>query len=158
MGSQTRFEPDAKLTQLAEAYALDAIDFVRKRSSIVLDWTDGSVDRVEAVLADMHLGYLEQPTRPSDEKVMEFARLFGSYVGELLRRKRGGEWGMITMDGQEFPGLKLESGSLIWPWGRVQNRLVQGPEDNVAHYYQVIMREDRPQRGMFALLRRLLGR
>ena len=45
--------------------------------------------------------------------------------------------------GQEFPGLKADKGdTLFWPWGKVHNRLVNGPEDNnVWHYYQVLLRD-----------------
>jgi hypothetical protein len=39
-----------------------------------------------------------------------------------------------------FPGLTAaRDGARFWPSGRVRNRLVNGPEDNVWHYYQVLV-------------------
>lgn len=137
---KTTFVPDAGITEISEAYALDAVDFLREHARIDLDWTEKSIERMETVLASMHRSYLSGKPRPPEDKVMEFARMFGSYVGEVIRRNHGGEWGMITMGGQEFPGLRQTSGGLIWPWGRARNRLVQGPEDNMYHYYISVTR------------------
>ena len=32
--------------------------------------------------------------------------------------------------------MKAAKGVEFWPWGRVYQRLVEGPENNVWHYYQ----------------------
>ncbi len=74
---------------------------------------------------------------PTEEQVSTFAKMLGSYVGEVFRRNHGAEWGMVTLGDDSIPGLRASgSEQLFWPMGKVQKRLVNGPEDNVWHYYQ----------------------
>jgi hypothetical protein len=48
---------------------------------------------------------------------------------------------MVTMNGDPFPGFRATSRDItFWLWGRVHNRLTNGPEDNVWHYYQALMK------------------
>jgi len=130
------FTEDPKLQQIAEAYALDAVDFARDRFKLALDWSDASVMHIETMLAKCH----EQMVNPTDEQILQFAKLFGSYVGEVFRRNHGATWGMVTLESQSFPGLKASGpAGLFWPWGRAQNRIRNGPEDNVWHYYQQLL-------------------
>lgn len=132
------FTPDDKIQKIAEAYALDACDFFRDHFHITLDWTDPSIERVELVMDTFHRQLAQ--AKPSPEKVMQFAKLFGSYIGEVYRKNHGATWGMVEMNGQSFPGLQTRSGTLFWPWGRAQNRLVDGPENNVWHYYSTLIK------------------
>ena len=71
--------------------------------------------------------------KPADELIREFSRMWGSYLGEVYRKNHGATWGRVTHGDQSFPGMKATFGSLFWPWGRVENRLRNGPEDNVWH-------------------------
>jgi hypothetical protein len=70
---------------------------------------------------------------------MLFAKVFGSYIGEVYRRNHGGEWGMVDLDGQKFPGIKNKFGTSFWPWGRALNRITQGSENNVTDYYKTLL-------------------
>jgi hypothetical protein len=137
------FSGDPKIQQIAEAYALDAVDFAKNNFKINLDWSDGSVAHIETILGIFH----DQITtsKPSKEQVYQFAKLFGSYVGEVFRRNHGATWGLVTLQGQSFPGLKADGAAgLFWPWGRAQNRLTDGPNDNIWHYYQDLIEKDNP--------------
>ena len=132
------FAEDPKLQQVAEAYAQDAVDFARNQFKLTLDWSDASVAHIETMLAVFHDQMAA--ANPSDERIFQFAKLFGSYVGEVFRRNHGAAWGIVTLEGQSFPGLKASGAAgLFWPWGRVQNRIRNGPEDNVWHYYQQLI-------------------
>ena len=96
---------------------------------------------IETVLDQFHRE--KAKARPTPEQVMQFAKLFGSYVGEVYRKNHGGSWGIVELNGEQFPGFKAQNvDSTFWPWGRVRNRLMNGAEDNVWHYYcQLIARE-----------------
>jgi hypothetical protein len=136
------FAEDPKLQQIAQAYAQDAVDFARQHANLPLDWSDASVAHIETILTNLY----EQiaSVKPSDEQVAQFGKLFGSYVGEVFRRNHGASWGLVTLEGQSFPGLKTAgSAQLFWPWGRVQNRLRNGPGDNVWHYYALLLSKER---------------
>jgi len=132
------FAADPKIQQIAEAYALDAVDFAAKISVGKLDWSDSSVAHVETILSSLHSQ--AATAKPTPEQVFQFAKAFGSYIGETFRRNHGATWGMVTLQGQSFPGLKADGAAgLFWPWGRAQNRLTNGSEDNVWHYYQALI-------------------
>jgi hypothetical protein len=132
------FEKDDKIQTVAEAYAQDAIDFVRAHYSKRLNWSDESIRDIEEVAAHLH-DTLPDP-RPAEEQIFGMAKMLGSYVGEVFRRNHGALWGRAKMGGESFPGLQgLHDGVTFWPWGRVQNRLINGPEDNIWHYYQILV-------------------
>ena len=135
------FLADQKVQQIAEAYSLDAIDLAKNQFGITLDWSDASVGNVEQMLAQMHTSYITVTPRPTEAQVMSFAKAFGSYVGEVYRRNHGGEWGMVTLNGQKFPGMRTKSGTNFWPWGRASNRITNGSEDNMLDYYRVLLQK-----------------
>lgn len=137
--SDQSFSPDPKIQRIAEAYSLDAVDFSAKQFGIKLDWSDASIANVEEALAQMSSSYASTSPKPTDEQVMAFAKGYGSYVGEVYRRNHGGEWGMVTIGGSRYPGVRTTSGSSFWPWGRVFNRITKGAEDNVSDYYAVLL-------------------
>lgn len=135
------FSPDPNVEKVAAAYAQDAVDFSGKQLGIKLDWSDASIDNVELALSKMSASYETTQPRPSDEKVMSFAKAFGSYIGEVYRRNHGATWGMVTMGGQKFPGLRTASGVNFWPWGRAFNRITKGGEENVRDYYAALLHQ-----------------
>jgi hypothetical protein len=135
------FVADLNIHKIAEAYALDAVDLAKSQFGIQLDWSDASIANVEKALVKMHASYIATTPRPTQEQMMSFAKGFGSYVGEVYRRNHGGEWGMVSLSGQKFPGLRTKAGTNFWPWGRVANRITDGDENNVFDYYQVLLQK-----------------
>jgi hypothetical protein len=128
------FTPDDKIQKIAEAYSLDACDFLTDHFNAKLDWSDSSVQQIESVLDTFHKDIAN--AKPTDEQIMGFSKMFGSYIGEVYRKNHGATWGIVHMNGESFPGLKADlDGTLFWPWGRTRNRLVDGAENNVWHYY-----------------------
>jgi hypothetical protein len=131
------FIEDLRVQQVAEAYSLDAVDFAKSSFSLILDWSDASVRHVETTLGRLHEDL--PSAKSSEEQILGFAKMFGSYVGEVHRKNHGSSWGMITLNGESFPGMRATTGKLFWPWGRAQNRIVDGPENNMWHYYQFLV-------------------
>ncbi|MGE0741816.1 MAG: hypothetical protein AB7O98_10780 [Hyphomonadaceae bacterium] len=132
------FMEDDRYRQIAEAYALDAVDAARANFGVALDWSDASVSQVEQMLDIMNdeIG----SANPSPETIETFAKMFGSYIGEVYRRNHGATWGLVKIGEEFIPGLQAEGTcALFWPWGRVQNRLVEGDENNVLHYYEALI-------------------
>jgi hypothetical protein len=128
------FSKDARYQAIAEAYALDAVNFAHANMKLRLDWTDHSIQLLESILDVFNRDLTK--TKPTDEQVLRFSKMWGSYLGEVYRKNHGAIWGLVTQGGHSFPGLQATSGTLFWPWGRVENRLRNGPEDNVWRYYQ----------------------
>lgn len=134
------FVADQKIQQIAEAYARDAVDVARRNFGVSLDWGDASVGQVEEILGTLHASGAR--ARPG-EYVSYFAKIFGSYLGEVFRRNHGATWGVVTLDRAECPGLQGFQGTVCWPWDRVRSRIVSGPDDNVWHYYLTLLERER---------------
>ena len=135
--STETFKIDNDVQQVAEAYSLDAVDAARENFGVTLDWSDASIERVEGVLAQL---YAQRDSAPSDDVVWTFAKMFGSYIGEVYRKNHGATWGTVTLQGQTFPGIQASTTcQLFWPWGKAHNRITQGEEENVLHYYRVLL-------------------
>jgi hypothetical protein len=68
------------------------------------------------------------------------SRIFavGSYVGEVIRRAKGGEWNGDDSDPQVelHVELRLKDGTLCWPTQRAMNRLRNGREDGIVAFAQ----------------------
>ncbi len=71
------------------------------------------------------------------------SRMFalGAYVGEVLRRKRGGQWLGDDTDPHAAMNLRLElkPGEHVWPIERVMKRFKNGAEDGIYAYGIVIV-------------------
>lgn len=57
----------------------------------------------------------------------------------MLRRQHGCNWGVVSMNGEKFSGMRTTKNVYFWPWNRVKSRIIDGPENNVAHYYQRLL-------------------
>jgi hypothetical protein len=135
------FEPDEALAKTAATASQDAVKLAKQNFNVVLDWSDSSIGDLERVLDGYYRLKLDAGT--DEQALSQVGALFGSYMGEVFRRNHGGTWGFVTQDASRFPGMRAEhSGQLFWPWGRVQNRIVNGPSDNVVGYYRIIVRDD----------------
>jgi hypothetical protein len=128
------FRADVTIAEIAEAYCLDCIDIARSSFETELDGSDASVELVEQMLGRLH----EQlpAAKPSPEQIGAFAKMFGSYVGEVFRQKHGATWGIVRVGDEEAAGMQATHGGwCFWPWGRAHQRITAGPENNMWHYY-----------------------
>ena len=70
------------------------------------------------------------------------SRIFGigSYIGEVVRRDRGGEWFGDDADAaaEINVALRLGDGQEIWPVQRAMKRFSNGPEDSIGAYGHVL--------------------
>ncbi|MCB1008327.1 MAG: hypothetical protein KDB94_05455 [Acidobacteria bacterium] len=136
------------MNDMMEAYALDAVDHAKQAMGVDLDFSPESVRKVESILATMFearpKGFLSRlfSKGPSPELLDTFSKMYGAYVGEVLRRAGGGEWFVDTevAPGHRVIGLRKGDGR-IWPTAKVGKRLTNGSEDNVWHYFQIIREE-----------------
>lgn len=133
------FSSDPKIAAVTGAYALDAVDHAKTKFGIALDWSDRSIANVETILTRLHADYVKSKTQIPDDAIATLAKAYGSYIGEVYRRNHGGDWGMMTLDGLDFPAVKARSGVAFWPIGRVTNRIKNGSGDNVAFYYRGLL-------------------
>jgi hypothetical protein len=132
------FRADDNIAAIAAAYCLDCIDVARTNFQVNLDGSDASIELIEQMLGQLQD---QLPAAgPSQEQIGAFAKMFGSYVGEVFRLKHGAEWGIVRLGEMEFPGMRSAANGLqFWPWERAYKRIVEGPENNIWHYYVALV-------------------
>ena len=130
--------------------AQEAVTIARDRYSVTLDFSEASVKQLETLLANMHNGLAKpgDPARPSDEWITCVAATFGAYLGEILRRNLGGTWLKQNPRAPgSLPALNVH-GDVLTPCRKVLKRILEGPAEDVAFFYQAackIIRENNPQ-------------
>jgi hypothetical protein len=126
------------LAAAMQALALEAVEFARKHFDTDLDFSEASLEAAEAILGQLYDSLPMLDPRPSTGQVWQMSKMWGGYVGEVIRRRWGGEW-MPEDPPQAGAFATLRIGAVeINPPARVYQRLTNGPPDNVWHYYQVL--------------------
>jgi len=126
------------LGAMMEGYAQAAVDCARREFKQKLDFTAESIDALDEILVLVG----ESPELDVDFE----ARLWGSYLGEVLRERYAGSWGMTQYPGGvvAVPAVDVR-GSRLFPLMKVYRRLTVGEEDDLrAFYAMVVERLGRP--------------
>jgi len=129
-------ETHDSITVMAGTYAEKAVA-LGKEFKAQLDYSENSLMEVESILAqlasDMPAG------QPSTEDLAEVCKMWGSYFGEVVRRRYGGDWGIETYPGKQFATLTLNvAGSKLFPSMKIHRRLTEGENDNIWSFYKMI--------------------
>lgn len=115
---------------MARAYADEAVVQARQFSA-QLDFSENSLMELETILARL------AREMPSDAN--EACKVWGSYLGEVVRRRFGGEWSIETYPGKQFATLTLSvHGNKLFPSIKVHRRLTEGEADNVWEFYRMV--------------------
>ena len=114
-----------------EGYALAAADLARRDFRQKLDFTSESIDALDEILVLVG----ESPELDLDFEV----RLWGSYLGEVLRRRYAGGWEMTQYPGGAVavPAVELR-GSRVFPLMKVYRRLTVGEEEDLRAFYTMV--------------------
>ena len=121
---------------MAAAYAQKAVQAARGFTA-ELDYSESSLVRLETIL-DQLSRVMPSPQSSGDD-LSEMCKTWGSYFGEVVRRRFGGEWSIETYPGKQFATLTLSIyGNKIFPSMKVHRRLAQGASENVWSFYKMI--------------------
>ena len=71
-----------------------AIKVAKEKFGLILDYSDNSLPNLEKLLEQASQQYRSQVgnRKPLDNAINRTASIWGSYLGEVIRRKWGGEW------------------------------------------------------------------
>jgi hypothetical protein len=121
----------ADLGAMMEGYAQGAVELARKDFRRELDFTADSIDALDDILVVVG----ESPERDLDFEV----RLWGSYLGEVLRRRYAGGWEMTQYPGGTVavPAVDVR-GSRLFPLMKVYRRLTVGEEEDLRSFYAMV--------------------
>ena len=122
-----------KMRHFAEQAVIDAAQHYKTQ----LDYTPQSVESIERILDS--LAGSPAFRRFTDKDIHAEALIFGAYIGEVIRRERGGQW---AEDHQQLGPASYPlswSGGDSFPYAWCYKRLTNGTEDNVWHKYQLLV-------------------
>jgi hypothetical protein len=116
---------------MMEGYALAASELARTEFRQTLDFTSESIDSLDDIL--VRVG--ESPELDLDFET----RLWGSYLGEVLRRRYAGTWEMTQYPGgiAAVPSVDLR-GSRLFPLMKVYRRLTEGEEEDLRAFFSMV--------------------
>jgi len=114
-----------------EGYAQAAVELARKEFKQDLDFSADSVDALDDILVVVG----ESPERDLDFEV----RLWGGYLGEVLRRRYAGGWEMTQYPGGTVavPAVDVR-GSRLFPLMKVYRSLTVGEEEDLRSFYTMV--------------------
>jgi hypothetical protein len=131
---RTRLESKAfpDLGAMMEGYAQAAAELARTEFQRELDFSSESVEVLDEILVVVS----ESPEKDLDFEV----RLWGSYLGEVLRRRYVGGWEMTQYPGGTVavPAVDVR-GSRLFPLMKVYRRLTAGEEEDLASFYAMVV-------------------
>ena len=114
-----------------EGYARAAAELASGEFHQMLDFSAESIDALDEILVLVG----ESPERDLDFEV----RLWGSYLGEVLRRRYAGTWEMTQYPGgvAAVPAVEVR-GSRLFPLMKVYRRLTEGAEEDLRAFYSMV--------------------
>ena len=124
-------ESHDSVAEMAASYAEQAVkaalDFNAR-----LDYSENSLMELESLLEQV------SSSRQGDD-MAEACKMWGSYLGEVVRRRFGGEWSIETYPGKGFATLTLSvGGAKLFPSMKIHRRLTRGSDDNLWAFYKMV--------------------
>jgi hypothetical protein len=130
---------DPNLAQQVYATAVSAVLTAETKWGVTLDFSEASLEGLETILGGMHEAETN-PLTPGDPALAQQKRdrmvgVWGVYLGEVIRRHRGGRWVTTALE-DDNSLLALKSGDVsLLPVSAVQRHLRDGPAESVRLYY-----------------------
>ena len=128
--------------EIMAAYAANAVNFAHNHFGISLDYTVESIEQVEALANRLFhtrpKGFIAKLFRkePSENDVQNVCKMLGSYLGEVYRQSKGGEWQI----NQEHQAIGLLVGETwIFPLAKVLKRITHGKKEDLTEYFAEIL-------------------
>lgn len=123
--------PFADLGAMMEGYARAAIEVAGNEYHRTLDYSPDSVNALDEIVVLLS----ECPEIDLDFE----SRLWGSYLGELLRSRYAGSWEMTQYPGGQVavPAVEVR-GSRLFPLMKVYRRLTIGEEEDLPSFYAMV--------------------
>lgn len=121
----------ADLGAMMEGYARAAADQARTSYRQTLDFSADSIDALDDLLVTVG----ESPDLDLDFEV----RLWGAYLGEVLRRRYAGTWEMTPYPGGAVavPAVDVR-GSRLFPLIKIYRRLTMGEEEDLRSFFTMV--------------------
>jgi hypothetical protein len=116
---------------MMEGYAQAAIEVAKSDFRQALDFSSDSISSLDEILVLL--------SESLDIDLDFESRLWGSYLGEVLRQRYAGSWEMTQYPGGEHavPAVDVR-GSRLFPLMKVYRRLTLGDEEDLRSFYTMV--------------------
>ena len=110
------------------AYAAEAVRIASSDHQVRLDYSLASIPALENLLAGQGAFDLEYQSKT-----------WGSYFGEVLRKRWGGEWSLTQYPNavSAVPTLEIQ-GSRLYPLMKIYRRLTMGEGENLNEFLEMV--------------------
>jgi len=114
-----------------EGYAQAAVEVAKNEYRQKLDYSEDSINALDEIVVLLS----ESPDIDPDFE----SRLWGSYLGEVLRNRYSGSWEMTQYPGDQLavPAVDVR-GSRLFPLMKVHRRLTIGEEEDLVSFYNMV--------------------
>jgi hypothetical protein len=129
---------DVTISDVMRAYAQDA-ERLASEEGVALDYTEKSLEGVDLLLHRIAGDGVLAPKTPEEEaRLWTLAKVYGSYLGEVVLRNLGGAWETCdNPDGSACVTLRCE-GVQMFPLEKVYKRLAEDQFSGVSGYCRAL--------------------
>jgi hypothetical protein len=134
------------LAETMQGFAEQAAALAQEVFQVRLNYSEESLTEAERILGvfhdDLPKGFWKKLTKrgPSRREIERIAHFFGSYLGEVIRRRWSGAWANQGEQPGRVIALQVEDVE-IYPTLQAHKRLVNGSQDSILLYYQWLVQQ-----------------
>ena len=119
---------------MMQAFAEQAVRLGRE-FKVNLDYSERSLEEVERLLAR----FQDEISSSDANKIDDMSKIWGGYLGEVVRRRFGGEWSIEKYPAGDFLIVTLNvNGARLFPSMKVHKRLTEVSSENIWSFYQAV--------------------
>lgn len=134
------------IEEIAQHMSSRAVEYAKSFSK-VFNYSEEDIKHLEEILDyysnDLKDSALESKTMPTENQIYSMSLIWGSYLGQLLKKHVNPALCWVEEDvfgDGEIIHLKDEE-NRIFPIDKVHKRLMNGNEDNIISFYEVIQQD-----------------
>lgn len=133
-----------ELAEQMSVFAGGAVEVAANTYHIALDYSEESIAHLGKIFDSLHSevrkGFMARLLKLglTERQISYAALLLGAYVGEVIRRKHGGEWTHEDVMGEKDVVALHVNPVHLFPVSKAYKRIVNGSEDDIGFYYQAL--------------------
>lgn len=121
---------------MMQSYAQQAVKLAH-HYKVELDFSESSLQSLERLLAQLGPGSSDPSSNAPG--LDEMSRIWGGYLGEVVRRRFGGDWTVEKYPQGDFHIVTLNvNGARLFPSMKIHRRLTQGAGEDLWSFYQSV--------------------
>lgn len=104
-----------------------AVNLFIKFENVQLQFNEQSIGHLDEFIQAKR-GVFDKAT------IAKMIEVFGSFLGECVRKSYGGDWDEINSE----PAIRFDEKNAVFPFNKVRKQFENGHEDSILSFYQCI--------------------